>query len=149
MSQPVQAQGRKGTPEESLASRLQLATAGAVNPKARHGGPGKHVSLLLASWQESTRLRVHVEPKSERESWHWFVHLLVLTHVASFLKRISKVTRLPSYCDQIFWSKGIYKISMGTAWSVLGPSLSIQRLGACSCMTCRRDMRYVFHVRAM
>ena len=61
----------KARPEESLASRLQLATAGAVNPKARHGGPGKHVSLLLASWQESTRLRVHVEPKSERESWHW------------------------------------------------------------------------------
>mmetsp|Transcript_24488 Transcript_24488/g.57642 ORF Transcript_24488/g.57642 Transcript_24488/m.57642 type:complete len:506 (+) Transcript_24488:27-1544(+) len=35
----------------------------------------------------------------------------------------SLVTRLPSYCDQIFWSKGIYKISMGTAWSVLGDSL--------------------------
>lgn len=32
----------------------------------------------------------------------------------------SLVTRLPSYCDQIFWSKGIHKISMGTAWSVLG-----------------------------
>ncbi|CAE7592038.1 unnamed protein product [Symbiodinium sp. CCMP2592] len=35
----------------------------------------------------------------------------------------SLVTRLPSYCDQIFWSKGIHKISMGTAWSVLGDSL--------------------------